>query len=160
MSKRITTIALFSALSIIFGYIESLFPIPIAIPGIKLGLSNIVLLLAVYRLSKADTYFLMFIKVFVTSLLFAGLNTLFYSLLGGIFSISAMLLIKKLPFSIIGVSIIGAVFHNIGQITAASIVLQSFSALYYLPILMVAGVIVGIIIGIITQIVLTKIKRS
>lgn len=160
MSRKITYISLLSVLAIIFGYIESLFPIPIPIPGIKLGISNIVILFSVYNLKKSDSFLIMLIKVTLTSLLFAGLNTLFYSLLGGVFSIIAMNTAKKLPFSIIGVSVLGALFHNLGQIVAASLLLKTTSVFYYLPALLISGAVVGIIIGILGKLVFSKLKYS
>jgi len=157
-SKKITYIALLSALSIIFGYIESLFPLPIAIPGIKLGLSNIVILFALYNLKKADTFIIMLIKVTVCSLLFSSFNSFFYSVFGGLISIAVMCLLLSYKFNIITVSISGAIFHNIGQIFAAAIMLNTVSVFYYLPILILSGIIVGTVIGIVTKTIIQRIK--
>ena len=131
-SARIAYIALLSALAAIFGYIESLFPLPIAIPGIKLGLSNIVILFALLKMNKTDAFLILIIKVLICSLLFSGMNSFFYSLSGGILSLFAMILAIKFGLSIIGISMAGGVFHNIGQILTAVILLRSPSAFYYL----------------------------
>ncbi len=159
-SVKIAYIGVLSALAIIFGYIESLFPIPIAIPGIKLGISNIVILFTLIKLDRKDAFFIMLIKVFVTSLLFSGFNTFIYSLLGGIFSILSMSIAFRFKFSNIGASMVGGVFHNIGQIVAATIILGSISTLYYFPILLLSGLIVGFLIGIVTNLVLSKLQLS
>lgn len=154
-SKKISYIAILSALAIVFGYIESLFPAA-PIPGIKLGLSNIVILFAIYRMNKSSAFFIMLIKVIVTSLLFSGLNIFFYSLSGGLFSLLAMMGFKK-TFSIIGVSMIGGVFHNIGQLLVAALVLYTSAVFVYLPALLISGLIVGFITGNVCNIIL---KRS
>lgn len=153
-SKKITNIAILSALSIVFGYIESLFPAA-PIPGIKLGLSNIVILFAIYRMDKVSACYIMLIKVLVTSLLFSGLNVFIYSLFGGVFSLFAMSVSKKV-FSVIGVSMIGGVFHNIGQLLVAGVIMQTTAVLVYLPALLISGIIVGFVIGNVTSIILKR----
>lgn len=153
-SKKITNIAMLSALSIIFGYIESLFPAA-PIPGIKLGLSNIVILFAIYRMDKVSACYIMLIKVLVTSLLFSGLNVFIYSLFGGVFSLFAMCVSKK-AFSVIGVSMLGGVFHNIGQLSVACVMMQTTAVLVYLPALLISGIIVGFVIGNVTSIILNR----
>lgn len=157
-SAKIAYIGILSALSIIFGYIESFFPPPVAIPGIKLGISNIVVLFTILKMSRRDAFFVMLIKVTVCSLLFSGMNTFLYSLFGGIFSIFAMSILYKFNFTPIGISVGGGVFHNIGQITVAAILLNSASVFYYLPVLIFSGIAVGIIIGALTKTVIHYLK--
>ena len=154
-SKQISNIAVLSALSIVFGYIESLFPVS-PIPGVKLGISNIVILFALYKMDFGSAFFIMLIKVLVTSLLFSGLNVLFYSLAGGVFSIIVMYFSKPF-FSKIGVSMAGGVFHNIGQLLTASAMMQTKAVFVYTPYLLISGVIVGFITGNICKIVLNRI---
>lgn len=154
-AKKIAYISMLSALAIVFGYIESLFP-AVPIPGIKLGLSNIVILFAIYRMDKSSAFFIMLIKVLVTSLLFSGFNVFWYSLFGGLFSLIAMTASKKL-FSITGVSMLGGVFHNLGQLLVAAILMQTNAVFVYLPTLLISGVIVGFITGTVCSIIL---KRS
>ena len=157
-SAKITYIALLSALAVVFGYIESLFPLPVPVPGIKLGISNIVILFAIIKMNRRDAFLIMLIKVMICSVLFSGINSLFYSLSGGIFSFFAMIFAQKLNFSTIGMSMAGGVFHNLGQIFAASVLLSSFSAFYYLPILTVCGLFVGSAVGILCNIVISRLK--
>ena len=157
-TKKITYIALLSAVALIFGYIESLFPVFIAVPGIKLGLSNIVILFALYRLDKPSAFFIMLIKVTVLSLLFSGLNVFFYSLCGGFLSLFAMIIFKRINLSTVGISITGGIFHNLGQLLAASIMLKTASVFYYLPVLLISGLIVGFITGMVCKLVLKNLK--
>ena len=148
-TKNLTTMALLAATALIFGYIESLLP-PIGVPGIKLGLSNIVLLFAIYRLGILPAFLIMIAKVTVSSLLFSGMNVFFYSLAGGIFSILVMSVFHTGNFSEISVSILGGIFHNIGQLLIALIVLGD-SVLFYLPVLFVSGAVMGFLTGIAAQ---------
>lgn len=157
-SLKITYIALLSALAVVFGYIESLFPLPVPIPGVKLGISNIVILFALIKMTRRDAFFIMLIKIIVCSVLFSGINSFIYSLSGGILSFIAMVASQKLNLSIIGISMTGGVFHNLGQILAASLLLCSFSAFYYLPVLCVCGLFVGATVGILCNIVISRLK--
>ena len=157
-TQKLAQTALLSATAIIFGYIETLLP-SVGIPGIKLGLSNIVILLAIYKLSIPSALFIMLIKVLVTSLLFSGLNVFFFSLCGGVLSITAMILFKNRSFSVVGVSILGGVFHNIGQILVAGFVLST-SVFYYLPILLISGCITGFLTGYICNVTMKHLKNG
>ncbi len=157
-TKKISNIAILSALAIVFGYIESLFPAS-PIPGIKLGISNIVILFALYKADFNSAFFIMLIKVLVTSLLFSGLNVLFYSLSGGVFSILIMHFTKQI-LSKSGVSMAGGVFHNIGQLLAASVMMQTSAVFVYTPYLLISGLIVGFITGSVCNIVLNRINKK
>lgn len=157
-SARITYISILGTLAVVFGYIESLFPLPIAIPGIKLGISNIVILFTLLKMSKSDAFFVLVIKVLVCSLLFSGMNSFFYSFSGGIISLFVMIFALKLKLSVIGASMAGGVFHNFGQILAAAVMLGSLSVFYYLPVLLLSGLIVGGIVGILCKLVISKLK--
>lgn len=155
-SSKIAKNALLAALAIIFGYIESLLPAA-PVPGIKLGISNIVILFALKSSDKFGAVFIMLIKVFVSSLLFSGLNTLFYSLTGGILSLIAMVIALHFKFGTATAGIAGGVFHNIGQIIAAAAVLCSTAVFVYLPVLIVSGTAVGFITGSVCKTVLSRI---
>lgn len=151
-ARKISYISMLSAISIVFGYIESLFPAA-PIPGIKLGLSNIVILFTIYRLDSSSAFFIMLIKVLVTSLLFSGLNVFWYSFAGGLLSLVAMISFKRL-FSISGVSMIGGVCHNMGQLLVAALMMQTTAVFVYTPYLLISGIIVGFITGNVCQIIL------
>lgn len=157
-TKKLTKIALLSTLALIFGYVESLLP-PLFLPGIKIGISNIVLLFALYELNLTSAFFIMLVKVCASSLLFSGLNVLFYSLAGGFFSLFVMMLFKNRWFSPVGVSILGGIFHNIGQLVIAAIMLGK-NALYYTPVLVISGAFMGFIIGIAATEVIKYTKKA
>lgn len=151
-TKKLAQTALLCAVAIIFGYIESLFPLPIPIPGIKLGISNLVLVFALYR-NKNAVWFIMLIKVAVTSLLFAGMSAFLYSLAGGIASVAGMVLFYKTKkFSVISVSIAGGILHNAGQLFVAALLLTDIQAAYWLPFLVAAGGVSGALLGIVCRI--------
>lgn len=148
-----------SAVAIVFGYIEAIIPISFAIPGIKLGLGNIAVLICLYISEKKTAWLVMLIKVFISTFLFSSPQMLIYSLLGGIFSLLAMQIMKNLNFSIITVSIAGGVFHNIGQLTAAVLMLKNINFLYYAPILILSGTVCAIAVGITVKLILPRIKK-
>ena len=155
-TKRLAACAILSAVAIVFGYIESLFPIPLPIPGIKWGLGNIVVLVALYKLDKRYAFFIMLIKVLTTSLLFASPSVLIYSLMGGVLSLFVMILLKKLDLNIVNVSIGGGIFHNIGQLLAAAIMMRTLTVFSYLPVLVLSGVVTAVLTGICADLVLKR----
>jgi len=157
-AKKISYASVLGALAIIFGYIESLFPAS-PIPGIKLGISNIVILFALYRMDKVSAFFIMLVKVFVTSLLFSGLNVFIYSLAGGLLSLIAMILFMRI-FSTVGTSMLGGVLHNIGQLLVASIMMKSSAVFVYTPYLLISGIVVGFLTGNVCHTVLKRINEK
>lgn len=154
---KLTLIAVLTASAIVIAIAESFIP-SIGIPGIKLGLANIVILITLYELGIMEATFINLIRVVVVGLVrgtFLSMGFLM-SLTGAILSLGIMilfyLLIKK--FSIIGVSVIGAIFHVIGQIAIAMIFLDSVYILYYLPIIGLSAIITGVIVGIVAKLVI------
>ncbi len=156
---RLARISLLSALALIFGYIESLFPLPIPIPGIKLGISNVVILFAILKIGSREAFLIMLVKVLASSLLWGGMSGLIYSLSGGILSTTAMIAFKK-HFSTIGLSILGGMTHNLGQLTSAAIMLGTSSTFYYLPFLIISGLVVGAVIGTVCKLTITHLEKS
>lgn len=151
-TRSIARFGLLTAMALMLGYFERFIPIAPGIPGIKLGLANTVLLYAVYLMDTKSAWLLMCAKVLLSGFLFAGLSGMLYSFAGGILSLGAMLLLHRIKdVSPIGVSVGGAVCHNIGQITAACMVVQSRAVLSYLPVLMVSAVITGVLTGVIAK---------
>ncbi len=158
-SKTIAIVALLSSLALIFSYIEFLIPSFSSIPGAKLGLSNLVIVIAFYLINPTYAFAINIIRIIVAGLLFNGIIGMTYGIIGGILSFGIMILLKKINrFSIIGISMSGGVFHNLGQLFAASILLNSFNVFYYLPVLMISGMISGTIIGILAHITLGRIN--
>ena len=158
--KKIPYYGLFAALAILMGYVEMMIPVPIPIPGVKLGLANVIIIIMMYFMDTKSAFFVSLFRVFLSGLLFAGFAGLLYSLAGAMLSFAVMALLKKTgKFSIIGVSLAGGVFHNVGQVTVAALVVENVKMAYYLPFLLVSGVVTGILIGIVAKTALGYIKR-
>lgn len=158
-SKQVATAALLAALALIFGYIEFLIPISLAAPGVKLGIANIVIVIALYKLGWKWALPINVVRVLLSALLFGSMFSALYSLAGALLSFIVMALLKACgKFSIVGVSMAGGVAHNVGQLLVACFAMQTFNVLYYYPVLLIAGLATGIGIGIIGTMVLTKLK--
>lgn len=148
MKSRVAYFGVFTALALIFSYIESLIPFQIGIPGVKLGLANLIIVIALYKLNLKETYLLSIVRVLLSGFLFGNYFSIIYSLAGGLFSLTVMVFLKRQRgFSIMGISIAGGVCHNIGQLVVAMIVVETYSVIYYFPVLLVAGMITGFFIG-------------
>ncbi|NLM11881.1 MAG: Gx transporter family protein [Clostridiaceae bacterium] len=154
--------AVMTAVAIILHFVEGLFPMPVAIPGIKLGLPNIVSIVALYLFGPYAAFVILILRVFITSFLYSGFSSLIFSLTGGLLSVMVMSLFWKFRekgFSIISASVAGGVFHNVGQIFAAVAVLRTSAVFSYLPVLIVAGVATGTITGIVSGIIVPRLSR-
>lgn len=158
--KNVATLGLCVALAMIMSYIESLFPLNFAVPGIKMGLANIVIIFLLYRMGFGAACVVSLIRVFLVSLLFGNMMMMAYSIAGAVLSLGLMFLLKKSgKFSVVGVSIAGGVAHNAGQIIMAIILLGAKQIAYYLPVLAVTGTVTGVLIGIAASIVIKRVKR-
>lgn len=149
-TKKLALLGLSTAIAMVFAYVEAIIP-PIysAVPGIKLGLPNIVIIFVLYKIGVWEAAAVSLVRMLAVSLLFGNPMTFAYSLAGATLSFIAMALLKKIDsFSIIGVSVVGGVLHNVGQILLAMIVLGTAELGYYLIILAIAGTIAGVFIGI------------
>lgn len=152
MAKKIAYSSILVALALILSYIEALIPINFGIPGVKLGLANLVIVIGLYFLNTSQVFIILITRILLVSFLFGNMSAMLYSLAGGIVSFTVMFLIKKIKgFSIVGVSIAGGVAHNIGQLIVASLAVENMKLIYYLPVLMIAGTLTGMLIGIIAQ---------
>ena len=141
-----------TALAMIFSYVEALIPVPLGIPGIKLGLANLVVLSGLYVLRPAEVFAVSLCRILLIGFLFGTGMSILYSLAGGVLSFLVMLLLLKAGlFSRVGISAAGGVCHNVGQLLAAALVLRSFAVFSYLPVLMVSGVLTGIAIGLLSD---------
>ena len=158
MKSKTAYLGVFAALAIIFGYIESLIPFHIGVPGVKLGVANIITVVMLYKAGLKEAGLVTVMRVFVSGFLFSNAFSILYSLSGCILSLSIMGYLKKRDwFSIYGVSMAGGIAHNIGQIAIASIVMETVSIWYYLPVLMISGVLTGLVIGIVSNEMLERI---
>ena len=149
---------MFLAISLILSYVESILPVTAPIPGIKLGLANLVPLIILYRLDARYAFAANLIRVFLAGLLFSGMFAALYSLAGSVTSFFVMYLLKKTNlFSVIGVSTAGGVFHNVGQLCVAILAVSGPQLIHYLPVLIISGMIAGIIVGIGAAVLLDRI---
>ena len=145
---RLASFGVFVALALIFSYIETLIPFQIGIPGVKLGLANLVIVIALYRMPVGEVYLLSGVRVVLTGFLFGNLMSILYSLAGGILSLTVMWGMKRIrSVSILGVSIAGGVFHNVGQLLAAALMGETYGVFSYLPVLLISGLLTGFVIG-------------
>ena len=150
-THRLALMSLLTALGLIIGYIEFLIPIPLGIPGVKPGFANIVIVWALYSLGPWEALMINGMRIFLSGFLFGNFSMILYSLAGAAVSFLCMCLTKKSGlFSMTGVSMIGGVMHNMGQLLVAMAVLETVSLVYYGPVLLAAGVITGLLIGIVT----------
>lgn len=149
--RKMLYISLLVSMALILFTIENMIPVPFITPGAKLGLANLVIMIAVYTLdSYKESFLVLILRIILSSLLVGNLSTLLYSSVGGILSFFVSVLVKELGgkyVSIIGVSASAAVFHNIGQLLVASLILNNFGVFLYLPVLSIAGIGTGIFVG-------------
>ena len=154
-AKRVALGGLLTALMLVLGYIESQIPVGVGIPGIKLGLSNAVLIYGVYLLTPCTTVSLMVLKVVLSALLFGSPFALAFSLAGGVCSLLGMLLMRRYTsFGILATSVVGALLHNTGQVTVAALIGGNASIFYYMTVLALAGIGTGVVTGIVAGLVL------
>lgn len=159
-TKKIALCGVLTALAMIFSYIESVIPIPIPVPGIKLGVANIAVITILYVLGVKEAIVINLLRIALTALLFGNINSFLFSISGAVLSLTIMIIMKKLDFfSCIGVSVCGGVMHNVGQIIAAVFIMGSEAIVFYLPVLIVSGVFTGVIIGVVSGIVAKHVKK-
>lgn len=146
------------ALAFILSYVEAMIPIPIPVPGVKLGLANLVVIVGLYTIGVRGTIAVSLTRIVLVGFTFGNMFSMFYGLAGGAVSLLLMILAKKTGwFSKIGVSIIGGIGHNIGQLCVAAVVVQTAGVFSYLPVLLVAGVVAGAVIGLLGGLIVERI---
>lgn len=154
---KMTMCALLAALALIFSYIEVLIPFNPGIPGIKLGIANLVIIIALYYLGPKYALTVNLVRICIAGLLFNGLFGALYSLSGGLLSWVVMVLLKKTGvFSVTGVSMAGGVAHNLGQLLTAAFIVSNIKVFIYFPVLIFSGLICGTLIGILSYLILKK----
>ena len=160
--KKTSELGFFLAVALILSYVESLIPITFGIPGIKLGLPNLIVVLLLFgqRYGAKEALLVNGMRIVLSGFMFSNLYAILYALAGAAFSFIAMLIGKRLRcFSVIGVSVLGGVFHNIGQAVVAMIVVETFAVSYYIPFLIVAGTITGAFLGLIVMEIIPYLDR-
>ena len=159
--KMIAACALFTAIAMIFSYIESFLPIPFPVPGFRLGFANIAILAVLYLYGIKEAFIINIIRIILSSLLFGNINSFFFSIAGGMTSLAVMALLKKTGrLSVITVSAIGGVIHNIVQVMIAVWVLGSPAVAYLIPVFIIIGIVTGIVCGIVAGIFLKHVKKQ
>lgn len=160
MKNRVAYFGIFTALALMFSYIETMIPIRFGVPGIKLGFANIMIVIMLYKGSTKEALLLSIVRIMLSGFLFGNLSSILYSIAGGVLSLGIMTLLKKQGgFSVIGVSVAGGVSHNVGQLIVAMLVVETYQVGYYFPVLLVAGVLTGLGIGVVSQEVLKRIRN-
>ncbi len=159
-TKKMVTLSSLIAVAMILSYIESLVPAFVAVPGVKMGLSNIATVFALYALGWPYAICVSLVRVFLSALLFGNFVSLIYSLSGAALALLAMILLKKLDsFSSVGVSVVGGVCHNAGQIIAACIVMENAAISLYIIPLIISGTLSGVLIGLVAGMLVDRIKK-
>lgn len=160
MKKKIAYLSMFLALALVCSYVETLIPFPIGIPGVKLGLTNIIVILVLYCIGEKEAILISILRILLSGFMFGNAFAIIYSLAGGILSFIFMMLMKRTKkFSVITVSVAGGISHNIGQMLLASVLIESYYIVSYLPVLLISGTITGFLIGVLGQEIIIRIKR-
>jgi heptaprenyl diphosphate synthase len=160
-TRKLTIMALTTAIALVLSFIESQIPAFVAIPGVKIGLPNIAIVYALYRLGWKEAAVISMTRVVLVSLLFGSAASFLYSFAGAVLSLAGMTLLKKTgKFTEIVVSVAGGVLHNIGQIAMASFILETDVLRYYLPFLLISGILAGVAVGLVSGILIRRIHLS
>jgi len=160
-TKKIAIAAVLASLALIFSYIEFLFPISLGIPGIKPGLANIVIVVALYALGERPAIMTNLTRILLAAALFGSVFSAMYATAGGIASFLAMALLKRTNlFSTTGVSMAGGVFHNLAQLSVAALIVETSTIFYYFPLLLLAGMATGIFNGVLATWILRAVNRD
>lgn len=153
--------AMMIALAMIFSYVETMIPINFGIPGVKLGLANLVIVAAIYLFGGKQAFLISIVRIFLSGFMFGNLASIMYSLAGGLLSLAVMLLLKKIDkLSILAVSVMGGICHNIGQLIVAMLVVENLKLIFYVPVLLISGFLTGLLIGIVCRVILPAVKRA
>ena len=159
-TKKVAFLGLSIALAMVLSFVESQIPAFVAIPGIKVGLPNLVMVFLLYKVGWKETVIVSIIRVVLVSMLFGNVQTMAFSIAGAVLSLAGMILLKKLKFfSCIAVSVVGGVLHNVGQIAMACLITQTAGVVTYLPVLLVSGTIAGVVIGIVAGLLVKKLEK-
>lgn len=152
LRNKVAYLGVFLALALICSYVESLIPFYFGVPGVKLGLTNVVVVLMLYCVGTKEALIISVLRIVLAGFLFGSFFSIFYSMAGGILSFLIMYLLKKTgKFGVLPTSISGGIFHNVGQLAVAAMVVENYNIFYYFPVLLIAGVVTGLLIGVAAQ---------
>ena len=160
-TKKIAVLGVLTAVALVLSYLEAILPpIYAAVPGVKVGLPNVVVILILYRFGVKEAAMVSFMRVFIVALLFGNAMTLAYSIAGAVLSLILLMIFKKLDwFSAVGVSIIGGIAHNVGQIIVAILLLNSTLIAYYMIILTITGTLAGVAVGLAGSLLIKRLEK-
>lgn len=162
-TSKMIYMSLLVSMALVLSLVERMMPLPFVAPGAKLGLANLVIIIAIYTLgSYREAFVILILRIILAAMASGNLSSLLYSISGGILSFLATIIVKTLGgkhVSIIGVSASSAVFHNIGQLLTASLILHNFNLFLYLPVLSIVGIITGVFIGLSANYLLAHLLR-
>lgn len=160
MRRNTAYLGMYLALALICSYVESLIPFYFGVPGVKLGLTNIVVVLLLYTIGAKEAFGISVMRILLAGFLFGNPFSILYSLSGGLLSFLVMYLLKKTEkLKVITVSVAGGLMHNMGQLLVAALVVENYHVLYYLPVLLIAGFVTGFLIGILSQEIIIRIGK-
>ncbi len=158
-TRRIAQTGVLVSLAMVLSYIESLFPVFIAVPGIRIGLANIAIVFALYHLGFRAALGISVVRIVLSALLFGSVISMSYSLCGALISLAMMAILKRSGlFGTVAVSVVGGVSHNLGQIAVACLILQTKAIAYYIPVLILSGVVSGVVIGMVSAVVIARLE--
>lgn len=158
-AKKVAVRGMLVAAAFVLGWLETQIPVFIAVPGVKLGLTNVVVLIALYRLGVGDALVINLIRIVLTGLTFGSLFSMWYSLAGGLLGTVGMIALKKCRAGTVTVSVCGGVLHNLGQLLVAYFVLESSSLFYYMVILWISGIISGAAVGMLGALIIKRLSN-
>lgn len=160
--RKLSVIAVFASLAVVLGILETMIPFAVAIPGAKLGLGNILVLTCLWFFSGKDAFWLILVKTMLTAFILGTFSTFLFSIMGALASFAVMWLLLRFgrgAFSLAAVSVAGGVAHNLGQLTAAALVLGTSRIYYYLPVLLAAGIVTGVFVGLAARYLIRTLAR-
>ncbi|GKU26994.1 Gx transporter family protein [Clostridium folliculivorans] len=161
-TRKMVFLSLLVSQALVLHIVESMIPIPFITPGAKLGLANIVTVVSLYSFGEIETLLVIIVRLLLASMFGGSISSLLYSIAGALFSFFIMVIIKRIgkdKVTLIGVSAAGSVFHNIGQITMAALVVQNVNISLYLPVLTIAGIGTGFFVGLTSRYTLNHLNR-
>lgn len=159
-SSRIASLGVFLAFAMMLSYVETLIPINFGVPGMKLGLANMAVVILMYMFSPKEAFLVSMIRILLSGILFGNAMSLIYSYAGGVLSFFVMYLcFRSRKIKMIPLSVIGAVSHNAGQLIAAAILVTNYNIIFYLPVLIISGIVTGLLTGAVSAAVHSRLGR-
>lgn len=161
LASKAAFLGVILALALVLSYVESLIPFYFGIPGVKLGLTNLVVVLMLFFVGTKEAFLISVLRILLSGFLFGNLFSILYSFAGGMLSFLVMELLRRFTsLRVTSVSVAGGITHNIGQLLVAAWVVETYNIMYYAPILLIAGVITGFLIGILAQEIILRLNKA